>query len=339
DFEIGEALRKSGAKVIVCVNKVDNDGLDLGVSDFYQLGFEEVVGISAIHGRGIEELMERASRYLMATSEAKESKSAGPPRIALVGRPNVGKSSILNRILGQKRVIVSEIPGTTRDLVDVHLSLKGFDYILLDTPGIRKRARVKEDIEKISLRRALEEVKRADIALLVMDAVSGPVDQDLKIGELIEENYKAAIVLLNKWDLIKVGRRAEEELLRETGWRIQFLRYAPIIRFSAKTGRGLKALTDLLPRVWEDYNTRVETGRLNRVLRDLIREYSQGEAPKGGIKFYYATQVAVRPPTLVLFVNHPQSITPQYERFLRGRLRDALGLTHTPIRLIFRGRR
>lgn len=338
DLEIADILRRSRSKVIVCVNKVDNEQMESCLYEFYELGFERVLPISAIHGRGIEALKTQILDALGQTADIEEVQETEVPKVTIVGRPNVGKSSILNRIFGSKRAIVSEIPGTTRDLIDVEVTLGNMNFLFLDTPGMRKRARIAESLEKISVSRAIASIKRSDIALLVLDARSGVVDQDLKIGELIAENHKAAVILINKIDLLRKDRAEEKRLLADVGFKFQFLRYAPILAFSAKTGKGLNALVNTLPRIWDAYNTRVETARLNRALQGFVSSYSLPGSTAHRIKFYYATQVEVRPPTIVLFVNHPELIGPQYERFLKNSLRDVLGLQVSPLKLILRKR-
>lgn len=339
DKEIGDLLRKSLKEVIVCVNKADNQRLMESIYDFYELGFDKIIPVSAVHGKGIDDLVHELMGLEFPDKRGIQADARDVPNVTIVGRPNVGKSSLLNRIVGSKRVIVSEIPGTTRDLIDMKVEYQDRTYVFIDTPGVRKRSKVEEGIEKISAIKALDSIKRCDIALLVIDAASSITDQDLNIAGNIDECNRGVIIVLNKWDLVKGDVKREQGILREVNYRFDFLKYAPVLRFSAKTGLGIKNLMQNIDSVYEQYSQRVDTGRLNRELRELMGQQAPPRSQRKVFKFFYATQVSVRPPTVVLFVNHPEVVVGPYERFLKNRVRKAMGLYHCPLKMLIRKRK
>jgi len=338
DFEIANTLRKFQKDVIVCVNKVDNERLESTLYEFYGLGFDELIAVSALHGTGIDILLDMLkARVKNDMSNILEVEKA-IPKISIVGRPNVGKSSLLNKIVGSKRVIVSELPGTTRDLIDIKVEYFKKEYIFVDTPGIRKKSKIAEDLERISSLRAIDSLRKSDIALLLIDPTTGITEQDLKIAGLIDENYKCAIIAINKWDMVKGNKTKEITILEHARYKFEFLKYAPIIAISAKTGFGLKALIKTVDNIYGHYTTRVETSRLNKVLGEIVGTQGALRKVRGTLKFYYATQVSICPPTIVAFVNYPELVRDHYERFLKNRLRESLGIPFSPIRLLFRKR-
>lgn len=407
DREVAERLRKSGKPVLVAVNKVDNYKSEAGVTEFAELGFDQIFPVTAIHGRGIEWLMNKAASYLpearaddnqegdapygvteeeaaaeveaavaadTAAEEAGPTKPrfkprTGPVKLAIVGRPNVGKSSIINALTHSERVIVSPIPGTTRDSVDVpfEVETEGVrqQYVLIDTAGLRKARRVDNTVEYFSAQRTEEAINRADIVVFVLDAVTGIVEQDKKIADLIVTAKRACIVVINKWDLVDKSVRVarEEELARrekqgkhhregavssvlttlaEFGAWVQeklfFLDYAPVIFTSATSGFQLDRLLEAVRYVGAQLQQQVPTAILNRTLNDAITRRQPISSVGHFMKFFYATQVRQAPPTFLLFVNRDELLSPQYAKYLAGEMRKAFGYEGCPIVLVAKGR-
>lgn len=333
DIEVARLLRASSRPVFVAANKADNPSADLPPDDFYELGYP-VYPISATHHLGLEPLLDAATATLPATTAEDE-----PMRltIAVVGRPNAGKSSYLNRLLGRERFIVSDIPGTTRDTNRVPFDLGGRHYWLLDTAGMRKKGRVHASVEKFSLFRAEQAIADADLVVLVLDAAKGPGDQEKKIAALVHAHHKACVVLVNKWDLAReqgdVRPRDYEAAMREEMF---FLGDIPVLFISAKTGENVKRSFAVIDAVASRLETRLPTGVLNRVVRDAFAS-SQPPSRKGRqLKFYYATQTGRNPPRVTLFVNDPTLSTPSHQAFLAARLRTAFSLGGVPIVLRYR---
>ena len=306
DEEIAHILRSCGKPVILVVNKIDSVEQEMNIYEFYSLGLGD--DDEAIH-------------------------------IALVGRPNVGKSSLTNALLGQDRVIVSNVPGTTRDSIDTHWSYEGTDFVLIDTAGMRRKAKIDLPVERYSVVRALRAVDRSDIAVLVIDATEGVTEQDTKIAGYVHEAGKGCIIVVNKWDLIekdsKTSHKFEEDIRRE----LAFLQYAPILFASALTKQRINRLADMVKFVSEQQHMRVSTSVLNELIEDA--QLTNPPPAKGGklLKIYYMTQASVQPPTFILFVNEPQLMHFSYLRFLENRLRETFGFEGTPIRLILRGKK
>ncbi len=336
DKEILNNLRKINKPFFLAVNKVDGPKQELMLSEFYELGIEEIHPISAIHGRGVNNLLDRIVDIL-PTRISSETKTDGI-RIAVVGRPNVGKSTLINKFVGSPRVIVSETPGTTRDSVDVELSIGNKKYILVDTAGIRRKGRVKEKLEKISVIKALESIERSDLALLLIDATEGPTDQDLHIGGYIQKRHRGCIIAVNKWDLVQKDLSYTKFLMDDIKRRFQFLSFAPIIRISAVTGKNVNKILPIVNDIFAQYTTRVSTGVLNRTFQKIITKHHPPQRGGRELKFYYITQPSVKPPTFVIFCNRPEDIHFSYERYLTNQIRKAFNLDRSPIRLIFRGR-
>ncbi len=340
DEALASFLHQTGKPVILVVNKIDGKRLEGVIPEFYALGFDQVVGISAKHKRHLEDLLEAIAKHLPEETVAEAPREEEIIRVAILGRPNVGKSSLVNRLLGEERMIVSEIPGTTRDSVDTLLELPdGRRYLLVDTAGIRRRPRIKDRLEKFSVGKSLEALKNCDVALVVLTAEEGITDQDQKILSQVEKNHKGCLILINKWDLLD-GRREEGNILLEkVKHGARFIPWAPILTISAKTGRRVKEILPLIDEIYEQYSTRVPTWIVNKVLEEATRDHSLYTSAGKRLKFYYGTQVDVRPPTFVIFTNFPDEIPKSYERYLRNRLREALGFEKSPIKLIFRERR
>ena len=334
DAEIAAKLRQSRKPVLVAVNKADNEERRLDAVEFYKLGLGEVMPISALHGTGTGDLLDEVVARLPAAPAEAEVAGIG---VALVGRPNVGKSSLLNAILGEERAIVSEVPGTTRDVIDTVVEHEGQRVVLLDTAGIRRRGRVEMGVEKYSVIRALRAIDRADLAFLVLDAVEGITAQDSHLAGYIRDAHKGIGILVNKWDLFapKTSRSVPEFTARVRD-EFRFMPYAPILFTSAKTGQGVGQILDLALSIWERRNRRVPTAALNDLVQEAVDAHAPTTVRGRRLKVYYVTQAGVNPPTFVFFVNDPSLLHFSYERYLENRLRQAFDFEGTPLRLLFR---
>jgi GTP-binding protein len=369
DREVAQRLRRASKPVLVVANKVDHAGVESALSDFTELGFERLFPISAIHGRGIEPLIEAAVALLPA--EAPSADAPGPGvdqpsaavKLAVVGRPNVGKSSLVNALTRSERVIVSPVPGTTRDAIDVPLEVETDGrrerYVLIDTAGIRKTRSVADSIEFFSVKRAEHSIERCDLVVFMLDAESGIREQDKKIADRIVEARKGCIVVVNKWDLFEADVLREQQRARKPGasrprgrrplaslaqfgqWvqeKLFFLDYAPVIFTSARSGFHLDRLLEAIRYVATQLQKKVPTAILNRTLHDAIERRQPVSAAGSRMKFYYATQVRQAPPTFLLFVNRAELSSPVYEKYLAGQLRQAFGYEGCPIVLVPRSR-
>ncbi len=334
DQQVAQVLLKSGKKTIVAVNKVD-DFKKQDIYEFYKLGLGEPVPISSVHGLNIGELLDRMCSLLPEITPQVEEEGI---RIAVVGRPNVGKSSLINALLRENRVIVSDVPGTTRDAIDTSFQKGECSYILVDTAGMRKRSRVSKGIEYYGVQRSLRAVDRADVVLLVLNAAEGIVEQDKKIAGYIEEAGKGVIIILNKWDLTASLKNRQRHFENMVADELAFLSYAPLHFVSALQGKGLEEILDVVDDVNCEQNKKISTGNLNSWLSEVVFLNPPHAVRKGGLKFYYTTQVATKPPAFVFFVNDPEMIHFSYKRYLERQLRDAYGYEGTPVRFIFRGR-
>jgi GTP-binding protein len=338
DHEIAGRLRRSGKSVIPVVNKVDHPKEMGALAAFYSLGMGDPLPISAVHGRGTGDLLDRICELLpQETAEGEPAEET--IKVALVGRPNVGKSQLLNTILGRERVIVSDIPGTTRDAIDTPFSHGGRSYLLIDTAGVRRKSRVKEAVEYYSVLRSLRAIERADIALLLLDAAEGIAEQDRKLAGYIDQVGRGLIIGVNKWDLIQERQQARQEWLEEISRAFAFAPYAQVAFFSALTGSRVQNLFPLLEKVWQELYKRVPTSLLNELLIDALAVNPPPSYKGKRLKIYYASQVAVRPPTFVFFVNNPQFMHFSYQRYLENRLREAFDFAGVPLRLKIKGRR
>jgi len=318
-------------KVFVAVNKIDSQKLEDRVYEFYSLGFERLFPISAQHGRGVDELLDKLVEIL----PEEEERPLEGIKIAFLGRPNVGKSSLVNALLKEERVIVSPIPGTTRDAIEVPFSFEGKDFILVDTAGIRRRSKVEYGVEFFSVGRSIRAIELSDICCLVIDLSEGVVDQDKRIGGLIERRYKGCVIVGNKMDLIKANRREVEAYLRRE---LSFLDYAPIVLTSAIKGQGVEDILRACELVWEDYNIQHKTSFINRAVEKVLREKHPPSQKGKEVKVYYAFQESTRPPTVVVFTNDPELWRKDYLRFFQRRLREHLNIRYAPLRLILKGR-
>lgn len=344
DLDIAELLRRTAKPVLLVANKVDNPRRELEVTQFYELGFGDPVPVSAYHDLGIAELLDDLLALLPeqtspGPTEAAEGRGEGLGlRLAIIGRPNVGKSALLNAIVGDERVIVSEIPGTTRDVIDTALQYAGQTITLLDTAGIRRAGRIEPGVERHSVERARAALARADVALCVMDATEPGTAQDTHIVGMAEEAYTGIVLVLNKMDLLPPGPETRARLTTLVRARFKFVPWAPIAFVSAKTGEGLRELLDLALAVGRERTRRVPTGELNRLVHRVVAEHAPPSVRGKRLKVLYVTQAEVSPPTFVFFVNDASLLHFSYERYLENRLREAFGFTGTPLRLVFRGR-
>jgi GTP-binding protein len=335
DVDLVQKLRQSSKPVFYTVNKIDGPRHESSLSDFSVLGVDPLHPVSAEHGYGMHDLMDALTAVL---PQSIPGDAEDRIRLAVIGRPNVGKSSLINRLLGDERLVVSDIPGTTRDAIDTVCTVNDKEYVLIDMAGIRRKARVKKKLEKFSIIKALRSLDRCDIALVMMDAAEGVTDQDANIASYALERGRACIVLLNKWDLIQKDSKAAKRYVDEVRDRLKFLRFAPVLTVSALTGQRVFKVFEWVETVYEQFTTRIGTGRLNRVFKAIISRHQPPVYRGRAIKFYYATQVVAAPPTFVCFVNYPDGIPVSYRRYVINELRQALELDRTPIRLVFRKR-
>ncbi|MCX7989615.1 MAG: ribosome biogenesis GTPase Der [Aquificaceae bacterium] len=331
DQYLAKLLYPHKERVFLVVNKIEEDRLQERVYEFYSLGFERVFPISAQQGRGVGELLDRLIEYIPGV----EGKSLEGIRIAFLGRPNVGKSSLINALLKEERVLVSPIPGTTRDAVEVPFSFEGKDFILIDTAGMRRRSRVEYGPEFFSVGRSLKALELSDISCLVLDLSEGISDQDKKIGSLIKRRHKGCVIVGNKVDLVKAGRKEMEDYIRGE---LHFLPYAPIVFTSALKGQGIEELLRACELVWRDYNLQHKTSFVNRAVEKVLREKHPPSHRGKEVKVYYAFQESTRPPTVVLFTNDPELWRKDYLRFFEKRLREGLNIKYAPLRLLLKGR-
>ncbi len=340
DQEIAGLLRRSGKPVIPAVNKIDHPGAANGTASFYSLGMGDPLPLSAAHGRGTGDLLDRICELLPGgRQEGGQGTGEDAVRVALVGRPNTGKSQLLNTILGRERVIVSDVPGTTRDAVDTFFNYDGAAYTIIDTAGVRRKSRVKEAIEYYSVLRSLKAVERADLALLLLDAEAGIAEQDQKLAGYIDEAGRGLIFAVNKWDLIEGRGEVRREWLEEITRAFSFAPYAPVTFISALTGSRVQQLFPLFDAVRRELYKRVPTSLLNELVSDAQAVNPPPSSRGKRLKIYYAAQVAVKPPTFTFFVNNPQFMHFSYRRYLENRLREAFDFSGVPLRLKIRPRR
>lgn len=335
DEAIAAGLRRGGKRVLVAVNKAE--ARDEGLEDFARLGFEDMLPLSAEHGQGVGDLLDAAVARLPRVAPAEEE--AQPPRIALVGRPNVGKSSLLNKLLGAERAVVSPIPGTTRDSVDSLVVRDDKKYVLVDTAGIRRQRLLKENVDHVSVVQARHSLERADVAVLVLDAMEGPREMDATIGGYIQKAGRGVVLAVNKWDVAPERGLEQREVAQRFRDHLKFFAYAPVVFVSAESGRGLTALFGAVDRVASESRKRVTTGQLNRVLARAAQNYAP-KAAKGraAVKILYGTQIGVSPPTFALSLNHPGDLHFSYKRYLENQLRAEFSFEGAPIVLKTRHR-
>ena len=335
-LEIAHLLRRSSKPVLLAVNKADNESRRQEAMEFYELGLGDPFPISALHGTGTGDLLDALLKA--APSETWDVPTEGT-RIAIVGRPNVGKSSLLNAILGRQRMIVSETPGTTRDAVDSVIEWNEEQVTLIDTAGIRRRGRVEPGIERYSVMRALRAIQRADVALLLLDATEGVTEQDAHIAGYVVDEAKGLVIVVNKWDLVEKDTYTVQEYTFEIRRALKFVSYCPLVFVSATSGQRVKQAIDVALDVQQARSIRIPTGELNRLVGDVVARHAPPSKRGKRLKIYYATQIGVAPPSFVFFVNDPELVHFSYERYLENQLREAYGFEGSPLRISFRRRR
>jgi GTP-binding protein len=334
DKEIANILRRQNKSAFFVVNKIDGPNHEDRVLEFYELGVEPIYSISAEHRYGVDGLMEDVLKTLPKLAEEKQDRVA--TRVAVIGRPNVGKSSLINRLLGHRRVIVDEAPGTTRDAIDTFLERDGKKYVLIDTAGIRRKSRISLRLEKYSIVEALRTIDRCQVALLLMDATEGVTDQDARIGGFIHEKGRGCILVVNKWDLVKKDSQTVAEFKKRVYGDLKYLSYAPIIFISALTGQRVSKILNGVDEVAEQAKKRIQTGQLNKQFEQWVAHHLPPLYRNRIVKLNYITQVSTGPPTFVIYTNHPEGIHFSYERYLANQMRESFGFQGVPIRLMFR---
>ena len=336
DRDIAEVLRKAKKPVVVTLNKVDTGRQSEHFYEYYELGMGEPIEISASLGLGIGDLLDEIVQHFKTDEE--EGGDDDVIKVAIIGKPNVGKSLLVNRILGENRVIVSDIAGTTRDAIDTPFTDGDDRYVLIDTAGIRRKSRVKENIERYSVIRAIAAIKRADVCLLVIDAAEGVTEQDKKIAGYSHENGKGMIILVNKWDLIEKDNRTMNEFIKEIRNELSYITYAPILFVSALTGQRMNRILEEVKKVANQNSMRISTGTLNEVIGEALL-LNQPPSDKGRrLRIFYATQASIRPPTFVLFINDRDLMHFSYLRYIENKIRENFGFEGTPINFILRQR-
>ncbi len=337
DSKVADILRRSGKNVVLAVNKVDSfEKSEMDVYEFYNLGMGDPIAISAGQKKGIGDLMDEVVKHFPDKADNEDDDSR--PRIAIVGKPNVGKSSIINRLIGENRVIVSDIAGTTRDAIDTPVKHNGKEYVFIDTAGLRRKNKVKEELEHFMILRTVSAVERSDLVIIVIDANEGVTEQDAKIAGIAHDRGKGCIIAVNKWDSIDKDNKTVNDYTKRIRSVLSFMPYAEIIFISAKTGQRLFKLYDIIDRVIENATLRIQTGVLNEIMTEAVT-LQQPPADKGKrLKLFYMTEVSVGPPTFVIFVNDKELMHFSYVRYMENQIRNAFGFTGTPLRFIIKER-
>ncbi len=338
DGKVADMLRRSQKPVVLCVNKVDSfKKMEADVYEFYNLGIGDPIPVSASNHQGVGDLLEAVSNHFK--KDGSESDDDDRPRIAIVGRPNVGKSSIVNRLVGEMRVIVSDIAGTTRDAIDTPLKRNGREYILIDTAGLRRKSKIHEDLERYSIIRTVTAVERADVVVMVIDAAEGVAEQDAKIAGIAHERGKGVIIAVNKWDAVEKDDKTIYKMTEKIKQTLAYMPYAEFVFISAKTGQRLDKLFELIDMIIENQSMRIATGVLNEILAEAVA-MQQPPSDKGRrLKIFYMTQISVKPPTFVVFVNDKKLMHYSYTRYIENQIRNAFGFRGTPLRFIIRERK
>ena len=338
DSKVADMLRRSGKPVVLVVNKVDSfEKFMADVYEFYNLGIGDPIPVSAASRLGIGDMLDEVVKYFPEDSGEEEEDER--PRIAIVGKPNVGKSSIINKLLGKNRVIVSDIAGTTRDAIDTAIKYNGKEYVFIDTAGLRRKNKIKEEIERYSIIRTVTAVERADVVLMVIDATEGVTEQDAKIAGIAHERGKGIIIVVNKWDAIEKNDKTMYEYEKQIRNTLSYLPYAEIMYVSAETGQRLPKLYEMIDVVMENQTLRIATGVLNEIITEAVA-MQQPPSDKGKrLKIYYSTQVSVKPPTFVIFVNDKELMHFSYLRYLENKIREAFGFRGTSLKFFVRERK
>ncbi len=338
DYKVADMLRRSRKPVVLVVNKVDQfQKMMPDVYEFYNLGLGDPVPVSGSGRLGLGDMLDETVRYLDAPEQEEEEDSR--PRIAIVGRPNAGKSSMINRMIGENRVIVSDVAGTTRDAVDTEVRYGGKEYIFIDTAGLRRKSRVREELERYSMIRTVAAVDRADVVVLVIDATEGVTEQDARIAGIAHEKGKGMIIAVNKWDLVEKNDKTIYKYTNEIRQTLAYMPYAELVFVSAKTGQRFPRIFEMIDAVIENCSLRISTGVLNEILTEAVA-MKQPPSDKGRrLRIYYMTQVAVKPPTFVMFINDKDLMHFSYTRYIENQIRDTFGFRGTPLRFIARERK
>ncbi|WP_122790039.1 ribosome biogenesis GTPase Der [Intestinibacillus sp. Marseille-P6563] len=337
DEEVASMLQRSGKPIVLAVNKCDKPGApDPGIFEFYNLGLGDPFGISALHGYGTGDLLDAVYEHF--PPEEGDGEEEGRIRVALIGKPNVGKSSLLNKVLGEERVIVSNVAGTTRDSVDADVDNAHGKFTFIDTAGIRKKSKVEEKIEKFSVMRSLMAVERADVCVIMIDATEGVTEQDTKVAGEAHNAGKACIVVVNKWDLVEKDGSTMKEYTLRVREGLAYMPYAPVLFISALTGQRVDKLYGLIAEVYEQNHKRIPTGQLNSILAEATARVQPPTDKGRRLKIYYVTQAGVTPPTFVFFCNDARLFHFSYQRYLENQIREVFGLTGTPVRIVVRQR-
>lgn len=335
DQEIANLLLRSKKPVVLAVNKMDSVGpSNPDIYEFYSLGLGDPIALSALHGHGAGDVLDACIMHFPEKSEDSDEKDV--IRVAVIGKPNVGKSSLINRILGEKRVIVSDVAGTTRDSVDTPFENENGRYVFIDTAGIRRRSKIDDRIEKFSVLRAEMAIERADVCLIMLDAREGVTDQDTKVAGLAHEAGKSSIIIVNKWDLVEKETNTMERMRQEIRNELGYMTYAPILFISAKSGQRVERIFELVNYVDNQSATRLTTGMLNNMLSDATMRVQPPTDKGRRLKIYYMTQVSVRPPTFVCFCNDAELFHFSYQRYIENQIRAVFGLEGTPVRMVIR---
>ena len=337
DSKVADMLRKSRKPVVLAVNKVDSfEKFGNDVYEFYNLGIGDPVPVSAASRLGLGELLDEVAKHF--TPDQYDDEEDDRPRVAIVGKPNVGKSSIINKMLGENRVIVSDIAGTTRDAVDTEVIHNGTEYVFIDTAGLRRKSKVKEDIERYSIIRTVTAVDRADVVLMVIDATQGVTEQDAKIAGIAHDRGKGIIVVVNKWDAIEKTDKTIYEYTNKLKETLAYMPYAPVLFISAQTGQRVDKLFALIHEVYEQNHMRIPTGRLNAILAEATARVQPPTDKGRRLRIFYMTQASTCPPTFVCFCNDARLFHFSYQRYLENQIREVFGLTGTPVRMVVRER-
>ncbi|MDE5872470.1 MAG: ribosome biogenesis GTPase Der [Lachnospiraceae bacterium] len=338
DGKVADMLRRSGKPVVLVVNKVDSfEKFMPDVYEFYNLGLGDPMPVSAASQLGIGDMLDEVVKYFNGNGEDEDEDER--PRIAIIGKPNVGKSSIINKLIGEDRVIVSDIAGTTRDAIDTSIKRNGTEYVFIDTAGLRRKNKIKEEIERYSIIRTVSAVERCNVAVLVIDAEEGITEQDTKIAGIAHERGKGMIIVVNKWDAIEKDDKTIYKFTEEIRQKLAYMPYAELLFVSAKTGQRLNKLFEIIDMVIENHSLRISTGVVNEIVTEAVA-LNQPPSDKGKrLRIYYVTQVSVKPPTFVIFVNDKELMHFSYTRYLENKIREAFGFRGTPLKFIIRERK
>ncbi|MCM1170703.1 MAG: ribosome biogenesis GTPase Der [Clostridium sp.] len=338
DGKVADMLRRSGKPVVLVVNKVDSfEKFMPDVYEFYNLGLGDPMPVSAASQLGIGDMLDEVVKHFEGNGEAETEDER--PRIAIIGKPNVGKSSIINKLIGEERVIVSDIAGTTRDAIDTAIQRNGTEYVFIDTAGLRRKNKIKEEIERYSIIRTVSAVERCNVAVLVIDAEEGITEQDTKIAGIAHERGKGMIIVVNKWDAIEKDDKTIYRFTEEIRQKLSYMPYAELLFVSAKTGQRLNKLFEMIDMVIENHSLRISTGVVNEIVTEAVA-LNQPPSDKGKrLRIYYVTQVSVKPPTFVIFVNDKELMHFSYTRYIENKIREAFGFRGTPLKFIIRERK